>query len=67
MKNTKLNMIQEETARQFNGGAKPMHCKLCGETVYGGFARQYAHCIKHTWSVAMPILELVALCFGIVA
>ena len=66
MKNITLNMVSEEEARELNGG-KAMHCKLCGETVYGNFGSQYWHCLKHTWSVAGPILEVMGVCFGFVA
>ena len=40
-------------------------CKICGQNVYGGFWTKYYHCLKHAWNSVMPILELVAFCFGV--
>ena len=63
---TNVRTLTKNEARELNGGAvKTMNCRICGQSVTGGFWTRYYHCLVHSWKAVMPIAELIIACFGI--
>ena len=62
----KLNRVENERMLKETKGDWD-RCSICGTTVKGSFMKKYSHCVKHAWNAAMPLVQLVGICFGIVA